>query len=1152
MLSRFQRLKEIGSGAQARVWKAKCVEDVPGVARRGDLVALKIKNVQGGEPGAQFKKLEGRIAELKTLEHANIVRYLGCFEGQIDGQACHVVVQEYLEGETLKERLSKLRLGLDVDEGLRIVRAAADGLEYASGHKVFHRDIKPGNIFLCEDDTVKLIDFGVAKQDGETVDGSSNLRGTFDYMAPDFVEPTFNGDEQSDIFSLGVVLHEIISGKLPYLDGSGSDWQGWLSRWRQWTGDMAKADSPIFVHAMTMRLLNGAYEVLEKALEPNRAKRYARFAAFRQDLDTISFCEQKHGDRTYRRLQFVGKGGFGEVFKARWMEEDVEVAVKQLLNADYASRFHLEAKVMQELQDPCFVKFIDFFETSDHAFLVMKFLEGMPGSSLRDAINRTGKSGLPKNLVLPAFERYARGLALMHRRRIIHRDIKPSNLYYPVGHPDRVAIMDFGIVKSEENSVTQGMVPCTFDYAPPEIAVTESRGGPGMDIFALGLCMYEALTGAQGYPRVTTGAAGLMSWFERCKAMAEPVFDDPRVTGDPQLLALLRKMTAPDLSQRYQDADEVAVEIRKLFYRKTDDDDCPPTEVFNPETDPTHPIDVEQLMAWFEKWDKGHPVEKEEELIRWWKEWVKNHPDPGSGSGSGASPPPKPSGRWKRVVLIGLAFACVFAGGMFAAWQAWRSGADAVPPQPSPPAQMPAQIDPTVIELKRQLFDQRFAALLADEPVEDRRKRLSAGRKLLEQARQDGLYDEESRWASLEAALAEASKAVVGKIKNACGCDLKVADMVLPVGEVRLLKFKDGQRGDLRMSIFGYDERAFPEGLDGRSVEVKKGDFALSSVEVVLPKLEKDVQCYFTNRLMTGNLSIQPGTYQCEYRRRGYESQKFPLVVELGRGRPLPVPKAWEPTPVDVALPKLESDVSAKFNGKEIPAGFKLRPGRYQVEYSRVGYDRQVHDFVVALATPLTLPSPGEWEALPVAVTLPKLPGDVALFVDGEKQPQGRTSASLFPGVHQIVFRRPDYQDLKSELEVKPGVSAAVGAPDSRKWIPVPKPPRPPQPRPQPQANPVSPEIQRLLSDARFYFDDGDFELTVKNFHTAFVKGYRLNANDLNVFESAYRKRRDYLKSRIDYLERQEFRKTQNLRDIEEHRSKLRQLGEWYRAVKRM
>lgn len=1189
----FQRLKEIGAGAQAKVWKAKCVEDVHGIVSRGAIVALKIKNVQSSDSDEQFERLKRRVDELKAMKDPNVVRYLGCFRDRSAELDRHVIVQEYLEGETLKERLSKLRLGLDVDEGLRIVREAASGLSYTSGLKIFHRDIKPGNIFLCEDGSVKLIDFGVAKQDGETVDGASNFRGTFDYMAPDFMSSTFSGDHQSDIFSLGVVLHEIISGKLPYIDGAGSDWQGWMSRWRQWTADSDKADSPIFVHAMTLRLLNGANEVLEKALEPNRAKRYQSFEEFSKDLDKITFYEQKHEGRTYRRLQFVGKGGFGEVFKARWLEENVDVAIKQLLNAEYAKRFLTEAKVMQELQDPCFVKFIDFFETSDHAFLVMKFLDGMPGSSLRDAINRAGKNGIPKNLVLPAFERYARGLSLMHKRKIIHRDIKPSNLYYPAGRPDLVAIMDFGIVKAEDSSFTSGMVPCTFDYAPPEIAVTEDRGGPGMDIYALGLCMYEALTGRQGYPRIPTGTAGMMTFFERCKSKKKPNFDDSRVVGDVQLLALLKKMTAPELSERYRNADEVAIEIRKLFYRKTEDDDCPPTQVFNPETDQTLPIDEKRLMAWYREWVKVHPEALEEPVV----------------------PDPVRPRRWKKMLLTGLVSACVSIGGVFLVQKVMQTNfRDPIP-------DIPDKQDSTVIDLKRQLFEKDFATALSDEPVESRRKRVANGKDMLALARNDGLFEGDEKWSAFEKALEDASTAVVGKIKNNCGCDLVIDGSELAVGEVRLFKFEDGKCANRRMKIFGYDERTVPQDLDGKTIEVKKSDFVVSSVKVSLPRLESGVSCYFGDQQVSADLSLKPGDYMCEYRRKGYESQKFPFTVKLGQNGTLPTPKTWEMSFVDVSLPKLENGILAQVDGKEVQGAFKLRPGEYKVEYTRTGYDKQVRDFVVQLATPRTLPAPEnwrlsrvkvtvselptdvicridglecsscvelfpgkhgceysrrgyatvtnsfdvalatpmtliapkqhEWRALPVTVKLPKLSADISLFVNGEKPSKEKDSLSLLPGDYKIKFRRPNYQDQDSDLTVEPGKDTAIGLPDSQKWLSVKKPPEL-QPKLLDQTNAISPEIRNLLSEARFYFDDGDFELTVKKFHDAFVKGYRLNANDMNVFETAYKKRRDYLKGRIEDLEKQEYRKKQNLRDVEEHREKLRQLGNWYRTVKQL
>lgn len=618
ILGGFKLQEVVGHGAQGRVWRAVCVDASLGLVRKGDQVALKIKDAPDND-GERWRDHEERITLLKTMDHPNVVRYLGSFRVNDAGVDKHVIVQELLVGETLKARLKSLSLGLDVDEALRVVKAAAAALEYTSGLGIHHRDIKPGNIFLCSDGGVKLIDFGVAKQGDGTVTESGNVRGTFDYLAPDFISPEFRGDERSDIFSLGVVLHEVITSALPYVD-DGKGELGYVSRWTRHAGG---CETPIFLKPLARRVLRGVEDVLRKALAPEREKRYASFAEFRTGLESVGFNDLKNGDRTYRWLKFIGKGGFGEVFKAKWLETGEPVAVKRLLNPTYAKRFYTEAKVMQQLKDPCFVSFVDFFVNGENAFLVMRFLDGMPGGSLRDAIDRSKKAvahngepdsgGLPKPLVLSAFERYARGLSLLHSRKpaIIHRDIKPSNLYYPEGRPDLVAIMDFGIVREEDSSFTSGVPPCTFDYAPPEIATSTDKGSPGMDIFALGLCLYEALTGKTAYPRIPNGMPGLRMFIERCTSMRAPRFSDSRVQEDPELLDLLRRMTDPDVSKRITDAEEVAVALRRLFFRKATDDDCAPTMVFdNADVEAeTRPIDEKQLMEWYRAWVEQHPGE---------------------------------------------------------------------------------------------------------------------------------------------------------------------------------------------------------------------------------------------------------------------------------------------------------------------------------------------------------------------------------------------------------------------------------------------------------------------------------------------------------------------------------------------------------------
>ena len=279
----FRVLQELqaGSGSQGTVYKATCAEDKHGLVPVGTVVALKVMPVQDGE-GAQWRKLQKRTAELARLDHPNVVKYYGCFSEQGMFNDVHVVVQEFLQGVTLKERLARQKTGLDVDEGLRVVDSTLAGLDYMAQRGIVHRDLKPGNIFLCDDGGVKLIDFEIAKQEGGTVTASvGNIRGSFDYMAPDFTNPEFHGDVKSDVFSMGVVLHEVLSGKTPYERLEGDDKQAnfaFLSRWSQ---TLSSGRSPIHVSSRVKRLLAHADEVLMHALAPDRKDRYRDFSAFR-------------------------------------------------------------------------------------------------------------------------------------------------------------------------------------------------------------------------------------------------------------------------------------------------------------------------------------------------------------------------------------------------------------------------------------------------------------------------------------------------------------------------------------------------------------------------------------------------------------------------------------------------------------------------------------------------------------------------------------------------------------------------------------------------------------------------------------------------------------------------------------------------------
>ena len=578
----FRILQEIqaGSGAQGTVYKAVCEDESKGITAKGTVVALKVMAVQD-EDKSQWRKLEKRTRELSGLKHPNVVRYYGCFSEPGLFNDVHVVVQEFLQGVTLKDKLVHYPSGLDVDEALRIADASLAALIYTAGRGIVHRDIKPGNIFLCDNGDVKLIDFEIAKQvGGTTTSSASNIRGSFDYMAPDFTDAEFHGDVKSDVFSMGVVLHELLSGKTPYQRLEGDDKQANFAFLSRWAHALKDGSSPIHVSSRIKRLLAHTEDVFAKSLAPRREDRYPSFEAFREGLKAIRFRNLRNGLTTYQMLQFIGKGGFGEVFKARIRQTGQLVAIKHLLKSNYAERFYREAKIMKKLRDPAFVQFVDFFlmdiGTSQEAFLAMAFLDGMPGSSLRDAIKASGETPLEPRDVFIAFERYARGLRVMHTSGIFHRDIKPSNLYYPAGHPERAAIMDLGIARDINGTATSGQVPGTLDYMPPEVVVSDSRGDGGMDVYALGLCLYEALTGSMGYPRLPSGSAAMSAFFERAKSKIPPVFDSPKLAGDGEVLGLLAEMTNPDASKRIKNVAIVESRLQKIISERYGKVSLPP------------------------------------------------------------------------------------------------------------------------------------------------------------------------------------------------------------------------------------------------------------------------------------------------------------------------------------------------------------------------------------------------------------------------------------------------------------------------------------------------------------------------------------------------------------------------------------------------
>ena len=553
----YELLEAIGEGAEGRVYKARCIR--PGSS--GEPVALKRLRSSGADKETLLFKRQTEI--LSKLNHPNIIRYVDSFVWREEelGEEVFCLVTELLEGQSVKVLLESHPKGLPWAQASGILFQTLSALQFASKLKVVHRDLKLSNLYITRQGSIKIIDFGIARNEDSgatTTAASGNIKGTYDYMAPDFVhqQGIFRGDEQSDIFSFGVCLYQVLTGNLPFPAFSGNQLIGYVSRWHA-----PKPPEPDFRHTV-FSVLSHAANCIRKCLAVDRAARYRTFDEVMADFSNIKPRTLRHGSEVYEYLEYLGKGGFGRVFRARRTRDGFDTAIKEMLADRGASRFVREAKILQSARHPNLVQYLDFVEVEEQRmgdqrrlFLVLEYLKGMPAAGLRDRIRST-ESGMDPQEVLTLFAGYLDCLEHMHKRGIIHRDIKPGNLYAPEGDPAAGKIFDLGIAHDTEGTKTHGQVPGTLDYMPPEFATQSSdRGSAQSDIYSMGVTLYQSLTKKLPFPRLPEKEADAwLAFYQRSEKPLDCSFEHPVFKVHPELVKLVRRSLALDPKQRYPSA----------------------------------------------------------------------------------------------------------------------------------------------------------------------------------------------------------------------------------------------------------------------------------------------------------------------------------------------------------------------------------------------------------------------------------------------------------------------------------------------------------------------------------------------------------------------------------------------------------------------
>jgi serine/threonine-protein kinase len=206
-LGRYEILEELGRGAMGIVYKGRD----PKLNRVTAIKTIRFTDDFDEEQAAKIREQFYREAEVVAkLSHPNIVTIYDVGE-DLD---LSYLAMEYLEGESLETFARKESL-LSIRKSIDVTAQVCDALAYAHNHGIVHRDIKPANIMILKNGLVKVTDFGIARATASSKTRTGVIKGTPYYMSPEQISG-MKVDGRSDIFSLGIVFYQLLTGELPF------------------------------------------------------------------------------------------------------------------------------------------------------------------------------------------------------------------------------------------------------------------------------------------------------------------------------------------------------------------------------------------------------------------------------------------------------------------------------------------------------------------------------------------------------------------------------------------------------------------------------------------------------------------------------------------------------------------------------------------------------------------------------------------------------------------------------------------------------------------------------------------------------------------------------------------------------------------------
>jgi serine/threonine protein kinase len=268
---RYEIIERIGGGGMALVYKAHDI-------LLGRNVAIKVLRQQFVDDEEFIRRFRREAQSAASLSHPNVVSIYDV--GQED--EIHYIVMEYIEGFNLNE-IIKARAPLQVEESIRIAGQICDALDHAHQNQIIHRDIKPHNILIGRNGRVKVTDFGIARAvTSTTITQTGSVLGSVHYFSPEHAKGVITG-EKSDLYSLGIVLYQMLTATLPFL---GESPISVALKHLQEDFDDPRSVNPLIPQSVE--------NIIMKSMRKNPNERYHSAKEMLKDLDTCLLPERRN------------------------------------------------------------------------------------------------------------------------------------------------------------------------------------------------------------------------------------------------------------------------------------------------------------------------------------------------------------------------------------------------------------------------------------------------------------------------------------------------------------------------------------------------------------------------------------------------------------------------------------------------------------------------------------------------------------------------------------------------------------------------------------------------------------------------------------------------------------------------------------------